>query len=220
MQHKQVDSGDSRRAFLKMTDLTRLLDFLLDTLPEAGRCIPSSPFLSHCATHCRHCVLGIKQKWRRSEKVRKSINIKKRHQTSKQTSRNHRVPGRLAIWSLEVTHKQCSLEPRCHVSADRFAGFLFIWPRLVALLTRIFTDADEDGSGWLTVHEFVEAVQQPRVVASLEESFGCNQLHLKRIYIRYRSLYDEINLPLGNVIGEWGWHFELLLPWSVQLDSL
>ena len=29
--------------------------------------------------------------------------------------------------------------------------------RLVALLTRIFTDADEDGSGWLTVHEFVEA---------------------------------------------------------------
>ena len=72
------------------------------------------------------------------------------------------------------------------------------------MLTRIFTDADEDGSGWLTVHEFVEAVQQPRVVASLEESFGCNQLHLKRIYIRYISLYDEINLPLGNVIGEWG----------------
>lgn len=73
--------------------------------------------------------------------------------------------------------------------------------QLVALLTRIFTDADEDGSGWLTVHEFVEAVQQPRVVASLEESFACNQLHLKRIYI---SLY-EINLPLfSNVIGEWG----------------
>ena len=39
-------------------------------------------------------------------------------------------------------------------------NFLALALRLVALLTRIFTDADEDGSGWLTVHEFVEALRR------------------------------------------------------------
>lgn len=28
---------------------------------------------------------------------------------------------------------------------------------MVTLLSRIFSDADEDGSGWLTVQEFYEA---------------------------------------------------------------
>lgn len=55
--------------------------------------------------------------------------------------------------------------------------------QLVALLTRIFTDADEDGSGWLTVHEFVEAVQQPRVVASLEE-LGVIVGDVKLLFVR------------------------------------
>lgn len=55
--------------------------------------------------------------------------------------------------------------------------------KLVALLTRIFTDADEDGSGWLTVHEFVEAVQQPRVVASLEE-LGVVVGDVKLLFVR------------------------------------
>ncbi|CAK8985659.1 unnamed protein product [Durusdinium trenchii] len=41
--------------------------------------------------------------------------------------------------------------------------------QLVGLLTRIFNDADEDGSGWLTVQEFFQALQQPRIIASLEE---------------------------------------------------
>ena len=66
------------------------------------------------------------------------------------------------------------------------------------MLTRIFTDADEDGSGWLTVHEFVEAVQQPRVVASLEESFGCNQpqsLKLDAIINQFATL--EMNWWVG-----------------------
>lgn len=55
--------------------------------------------------------------------------------------------------------------------------------KLVALLTRIFTDADEDGSGWLTVHEFVEAVQQPRVMASLEE-LGVVVGDVKLLFVR------------------------------------
>lgn len=60
--------------------------------------------------------------------------------------------------------------------------------KLVALLTRIFTDADEDGSGWLTVHEFVEDfrqlhMQQPRVMASLEE-LGVVVGDVKLLFVR------------------------------------
>ncbi|CAE7224762.1 CPK26, partial [Symbiodinium natans] len=55
--------------------------------------------------------------------------------------------------------------------------------RLVALVCRVFNDADEDGSGLLSAREFSEAFQQPRTQAALEE-LGVVVGDMKLLFLR------------------------------------